>query len=73
MFYIEKIHIIFRLGLPIFGQCSPMAVGPSDISGNDWLGPMNSSPAADRMSDEISERISFFWPNFFFALGSRKK
>ena len=34
-------------------QCSPMAVGPSDISGNDWLGPINSSPAADRMSDEI--------------------
>ena len=30
-----------------------MAVGPSDISGNDWLGPINSSPAADRMSDEI--------------------
>ena len=34
-------------------QCSPMAVGSSDISGNDWLGPINSSPAADRMSDEI--------------------
>ena len=34
-------------------QCSPMAVGPSDISGNDWLGPINNSPAADRMSDEI--------------------
>ena len=30
-----------------------MAVGPSDISGNDWLGPINISPAADRMSDEI--------------------
>ena len=30
-----------------------MAVGPSDISGNDWLGPIDSSPAADRMSDEI--------------------
>ena len=30
-----------------------MAVGPSDISGNDWLGLINSSPAADRMSDEI--------------------
>ena len=29
-----------------------MAVGPSDISGNDWCGPVNSSPAADRMSDE---------------------
>ena len=34
-------------------QCSPMAVGPSDISGNDWLGPINCSPVADRMSDEI--------------------
>ena len=33
-------------------QCSPMAIA-SDISGNDWLGPINSSPAADRMSDEI--------------------
>ena len=33
-------------------QCSPMAVGPSDISGNDWCGPVNSSPAADRMSDK---------------------
>ena len=26
---------------------------PSDISGNDWLGPVNCSPAADCMSDEI--------------------
>ena len=26
---------------------------PSDISGNDWHGPVNISPAADRMSDEI--------------------
>ena len=34
-------------------QCSPIAVGPSDISGNGWLGQINSSPAADRMSDEI--------------------
>ena len=33
-------------------QCSPIAVGPSDISGNDWCGPINSFPAADRMSDE---------------------
>ena len=30
-----------------------MAIGPSDISGKDWLGPINSSLAADRMSDEI--------------------
>ena len=37
--------------LPI--QCSPMAVGPSDISGYDRLGLVNSSPAADCMSDEI--------------------
>ena len=29
-----------------------MAVGPSDISGNDWCGPVNSSTTADRMSDE---------------------
>ena len=29
-----------------------MAVGPSDISGNDKCGPVNSSPAADRMSDK---------------------
>ena len=29
-----------------------MAVGPSDISGNDWCGPVNSSQAADRMSDK---------------------
>ena len=33
---------------------------PSDISGNDWIGPINSSPAADRMSDEI------FGENLFF-------
>ena len=45
-------------------QCSPMAVGPSDISGNDWLGPINSSPAADRMSDEIfGESLFFFCRN----------
>ena len=25
---------------------------PSDISGNNWCGPVNSSPAADRMSDK---------------------
>ena len=35
-----------------------MAVGPSDISGNDWLGPINSSPAADRMSDEILQQTA---------------
>ena len=43
---------------------------PSDISGNDWLGPINSSQAADRMSDIFSERISVFLPKF--ALGTRK-
>ena len=30
-----------------------MAVGLSDISGNDWCGSVNSSPAADCMSKEI--------------------
>ena len=35
---------------------------PSDISGNDWLGPINSSPAADRMSDEIfGANLCFFF------------
>ena len=49
-----------------------MAVGLSDISGNDWLGPINSSPAADRMSDEIfGANLVFFWPKF--ELGTRKK
>ena len=51
-------------------QCSPMAVGPSDISGNDWLGPINSSPAADRMSDEIFGANLVFWPKF--ELGTPK-
>ena len=45
---------VWRINNKLFVvQCSPMAVGPSDISCNDWLGPINSSPAADRMSDEI--------------------
>ena len=51
-------------------QCSPMAVGPSDISGNDWLGPINSSPGADRMSDEIFGANLVFGPKF--KLGTRK-
>ena len=34
---------------------------PSDISGNDWCGPVNSSPAADRMSDEIFRANPVFW------------
>ena len=48
-----------------------MAVGPSDISGNDWLGPINSSPAADRMSDEIFGANLIFGPKF--ELGTRNK
>ena len=52
-------------------QCSPMAVGPSDISGYDWCGPVNSSPAADCMSDEnFGANPVFFWPKF--ELGTRK-
>ena len=52
-------------------QCSPIAVGPSDISGNDWLGPVNSSPAADRMSDEIlGSKLVFFGRNL--SLGPAK-
>ena len=42
-------------------QCSPMAVGPLDISGNDWCGPVNSSQAADRMSDENFGANPVFW------------
>ena len=34
---------------------------PSDIFGNDWGGLVNSSPAADRMSDEIFGANHFFW------------
>ena len=48
-----------------------MAVGPSDISGNDWCSPVNSSPAADRMSDENFGANPVFWPKF--ELGTRKK
>ena len=33
----------------------------SDISGNDWCGPVNSSPAADRMSDENFRANLIFW------------
>ena len=40
-----------------------MAVGPSDISGNDWCGPVNCSPAADRMSDENFGGNPFFGRN----------
>ena len=32
-------------------QCSRMVAGPSDISGNRPLGPENSSPTSDRLSD----------------------
>ena len=48
-----------------------MAVGPSDISPNDWCGPVNSSPAADRMSDENFGANPVFRPKF--ELGTRKK
>ena len=34
---------------------------PSDISGNDWCGPVNSSPAADRMSDKNFGANPIFW------------
>ena len=49
-----------------------MAVGPSDISGNDWCGPVNSSPAADRMSDlNFGANPVFLGPKF--ELGTHKK
>ena len=45
-----------------------MAVGPSDISGTDWCGPVNSSPAADRMSDEnFGANTVFFGRNLSLA------
>ena len=46
---------------------------PSDISGSDWCGPVNSSPAADRMSDENfgANPFVFFLPKF--ELGTHKK
>ena len=53
-------------------QCSPIAVGPSDISGKNWCGPVNSSTAADRMSDENFGANPVFWgPKF--GLGTCKK
>ena len=49
-----------------------MAVGPSDISGNDWCGLVNSSPAADRICPmKILEQIPFLGPKF--ELGTREK
>ena len=38
-----------------------MVVRPLDISGNDWCGPVNSSPGADRMSDENFAANPIFW------------
>ena len=38
-----------------------MAVGPSDISGNNWYGTVISSPAADRMSDKNFGANPIFW------------
>ena len=44
-----------------------MAVGTSDISGNDWCSPVNSSPAADLMSHENFRANPIFWgQNFSF-------
>ena len=46
-------------------QCSQW---PSDISGSDWCGPVNSSPAADRMSDEnFRANPGFFGRNLSFG------
>ena len=47
-------------------MCSPMAVSPSDISGNDWRGPVNSSPAADCMSD-VNFVANFLSRNYRWA------
>ena len=49
-----------------------MAFGPSDISGNDWCGPVISSPAADRMSNENFGANPVFG-GLKFELGTRKK
>ena len=46
-------------------HCSPMAIGSSDISGNDWCRPVNSSPAADRMFDENFVANPVFWGQNF--------
>ena len=53
-------NILFCFQTQIYVGCvylgsiySSVPQWPSDISGNDWRGPVNSSPAADRMSDEI--------------------
>ena len=53
-------------------QCTRMVAGPSDISGNRPLGPENSSPTSDRLSDvkfgtnldvlaEIIVRENHYW------------
>ena len=47
--------------LTFTAQCSPMAVRPSDISGNAWYGPVYSSPVADRMSDKKFGVNPVFW------------
>ena len=36
----------------------------SGISRNDWRSPINSFPAADRLSDESFERIMFWGRNY---------
>ena len=45
-----------------------MAIGLSDISGIEWLGPVNSSPATDRMtSNEIFRANHVFGAENFHA------
>ena len=65
--------LIFHILVSFQGhlQCSPMVAGPSDISGNRPLGPENSSPTSDRLSDvkfgnldvlaEITVRENHYW------------
>ena len=60
-------HLCFR-----YIQCSRMVARPSDISGSKQLGPENSSPTSDRLSDvkfgtnldvlaEITVRENHYW------------
>ena len=65
-----RLYLIkYQLQLELLGHAqltvsydSSVPQWPSDISGNDWCGPVNSSPAADRMSDEnFGANPVFFW------------
>ena len=47
-----------------------MTLGPSDISRNDWRGEVNTSPAADCMSDEIFGAKHFFGPKLLMPESS---